>query len=73
MKPLRLSALAAALVLGACSAPAPTESVRLDAGPSFDGGNTIGSGNKTQDGGLTTTSTDSTSTERGGGMLGSGN
>jgi hypothetical protein len=97
MKPLRLAALAAALFLGACSSP--TDSVRLDAGASFDGGGMIGSGNftsETQDGGNTlgsgngvgtgsggggtttsdtggtTTSTDST-TQRGPGMMGSGN
>ena len=80
MKSLRLAALAAALVLGACSSP--TDSVRLDASASFDGGNTLGSGNgvglgsgggtTTSDTGGTTTSTDST-TQRGGGMLGSGN
>ncbi|HYR10694.1 MAG TPA: hypothetical protein VEQ60_23150 [Longimicrobium sp.] len=86
MKSLRLSALAAALVLGACSAPSPTDPARLapsfDEGPGMmgsghltsetqDGGNTIGSGNGV--GGTTTTSSDSTGTQRGGGSLGSGN
>jgi hypothetical protein len=79
MKPLRLAALAAALFLGACSSP--TDSVRLDAGASFDGGGMLGSGNgtgsgggttTTSDTGGTTTSTDST-TQRGPGMMGSGN
>ena len=82
MKPLRLAALAAALVLGACSSP--TDVVRLDGGASFDDGpGMMGSGNgagtgsgggttTTSDTGGTTTSTDTT-TQRGGGMLGSGN
>lgn len=43
MKPLRLSAFAAALVLAACTA-SPTTSAD-PAGPSFDGGTMIGSGN----------------------------
>ncbi len=77
MKSHRLAALAAALVLAACSSPAPTEtSVREAAGPSFDGGNTIGSGNAAGGGtggytGESTTTSDSTG--RGGGFLGSGN
>jgi hypothetical protein len=79
MKPLRLTALAAVLLLGACSSP--TDTVRLDGGASFDGGGMIGSGNATgssggtsttSDTGGTTTSTDST-TQRGPGMMGSGN
>jgi hypothetical protein len=83
MKPLRLAALAAALFLGACSSP--TDSVRLDAGASFDDGpGMVGSGNgvgtgsgggtgTTSDTGGTTTSSDSTGTQRGGSSLGSGN
>lgn len=81
MKSLRLSALAAALVLGACSAPTPTDPAQLDAGASFDGGPVMagsgngtgtGGGTSTSDSGGTTTSSDTT-TQRGGGMLGSGN
>lgn len=57
MKPLRLSALAAALALAACSSSAPTDPALLDSAPSFDEGpGMVGSGNKD-----------------GGGMLGSGN
>ncbi len=88
MKSLRLSALAAALALTACSSSSPTESAQVGS-PSFDGGvGTMGSGgvnNTTQDGGNTlgsgntstedggTASSDTTGTQRGGGMLGSGN
>lgn len=81
MKSLRLSALAAALALAACSFPAPTDPAvagapSFDEGPGMvgsgnkDGGNTIGSGN-TND----SPPSDSTApgTERGGGSLGSGN
>lgn len=72
MKPLRLSALAAALALAACSAPAPTDPALLDAAtPSFDEGpGMMGSGNK--DGGGVLGSGDN-SMEDGGGSLGSGN
>lgn len=60
MKSLRLPALAAALAIAACSSPAPTGPALLDpAAPSFDGGNTLGSGN-------------GVASEDGGGMLGSG-
>ncbi|WP_420129364.1 hypothetical protein [Longimicrobium sp.] len=70
MKSLRLSVLAAALVLGACSSASPTDPAASAARPSFDGGtedggNTLGSGNQT------TASADTTS--RGGNTLGSGN
>jgi hypothetical protein len=62
MKSLPLSALAAALLLGACSTPSPTESTLLDAGASFDDGpGTVGSGHVT------------TETQGGGNMIGSGN
>lgn len=62
MKSLRLAALVAALFLGACSTPAPTDPAASASHPSFDGGpGMVGSGNFT--GG----------TEDGGGMLGSGN
>jgi hypothetical protein len=87
MKSLRLSALAAALVLGACSAPSPTDPASL--APSFDEGpgmmgsgngvGTMGSGGGTGSGDGTTTSdigsptTSNDTTQRGGGMLGSGN
>lgn len=57
MKPLRLTALAAVLALaGACSSAAPTDPALLDpAAPSFDGGNTLGSGNNSmEDGGVGT-------------------
>lgn len=83
MKPLRLAALAAALVLGACSSVTPTAPGATGSEPSFDGGNMLGSGNgvgtgsgggstTTSDTGGTTTSSDST-TQRGPGMAGSGN
>jgi hypothetical protein len=103
MKSLRLSALAVALVLGACSAPSPTDPAGLapsfDEGPGMmgsgtitsetrdgggmigsgnftseteDGGNTLGSGNGAGTGGDTTTDSDTT-TQRGPGMVGSGN
>lgn len=62
MKSLRLSALAAALVLGACSSPAPTDPTRLNAGAKFDEGpGMMGSGHVTSQ------------TEDGGNMIGSGN
>jgi hypothetical protein len=71
MKPFHLAALAAALVLGACTS-SPTDSANLTpAGPSFDGGGSQGSGNR--DGGTATTTSDSTQTNRGGGSHGSGN
>lgn len=55
MKPLRLVPLAAAFALAACSA-APTEpALSAGAGPRFDGPNTIGSGNRNDDGGGTAT------------------
>lgn len=82
MKSLRLSALAAALVLAACTTSTPTDPAAAGTRASFDGGNTIGSGNgasgsgggtSTSDGGNGTTTTDSTGTNRGGGSLGSGN
>ena len=82
MKSLHLAALAAALVLGACSSATPTDPALLDsATPSFDGGvGTMGSGgDSTEDGGGSLGSgngvanTDSTGTQRGGGSLGSGN
>lgn len=66
MKSLRLSALAAALVLAACSSPAPTESA-AGSRPSFDDGpGMMGSGNGAGTGGGTTTTSD------GGNTLGSG-
>lgn len=73
MTSLRLTALAATLVLAACSSPTPTDPALSEpAAPSFDGGNTLGSGNvagsSTDDG---TVSSDSTG--RGPGMVGSGN
>ncbi|HEX6372805.1 MAG TPA: hypothetical protein VF006_28040 [Longimicrobium sp.] len=70
MKSLRLSVLAAALVLGACSSATPTEPA--SAAVSFDEGPGSGGGTATSDTGGTTTSSDSTP-QRGGGMLGSGN
>lgn len=73
MTSLRLPALAAALVLAACSSPAPTDpSLRQPAAASFDGGNTLGSGNA-QGTGTDETTVSSDSTGRGGGFLGSGN
>jgi hypothetical protein len=70
MKPLRLSAFAAALVLAACTS-SPTTSAD-PAGPSFDGVNTLGSGNYADDGGNGLGS-GNTLTEDGGNGLGSGN
>jgi hypothetical protein len=62
MKSLRLAALAAALVLGACTSATPTDPAASTAHPSFDGGpGMVGSGNFTGE------------TQDGGGMLGSGN
>ena len=59
MKSLRLSVFAAALLLGACSSPSPTDPAGL--APSFDEGpGMVGSGNFTGE------------TQDGGGMLGSG-
>ncbi len=83
MKPFRLSALAVALFLAACTA-APTSSAGIDsAAPSFNGGGSLGSGNHTsEDGGNGLGSGNLTETEttvpvdttaRGPGMLGSGN
>lgn len=83
MKPLRLSALAAALVLAACTTATPTDPAAAGTRASFDDGpGMMGTGNgagvgggtaTTSDaGGGTTTSTDTT-TQRGGGMIGSGN
>lgn len=88
MKPLRLAALAVALFLGACSSPTDSvhfdAGASFDDGPgmmgSGNGVGTVGSGNgvgtsggtTTSDTGGTTTSTDTT-TQRGPGMVGSGN
>lgn len=73
MKSLRLAALAGALTLAAACSSAPTEPALLDsAAPSFDGGNTLGSGKGVGtmgSGGGTGSST----MEDGGGSLGSGN
>jgi hypothetical protein len=79
MKSLRLTALAAALVLGACSSPTPTDPAISASRPSFDGGGMVGSGNftgETEDGGNTLGSGNGIGTggtEDGGGMIGSGN
>lgn len=80
MKSLRLSILAAALVLGACSSSTPTDPARLDGAASFDEGpGTVGSGHftsETEDGGNMLGSGNGVGTsvtEDGGGMLGSGN
>lgn len=76
MKSLRLPALAAALVLAACSSPAPTGPSAFDATSSLDESpGMVGSGNA-QDGtsgytGESTVSSDSVG--RGGNTLGSGN
>ena len=83
MKPFRLSALALALLLAACTAT-PTDPARLDsATPSFDGGGSLGSGNNSgEEGGNGVGSGNLTEEEttvpvdtvtRGPGMLGSGN
>jgi hypothetical protein len=86
MKSMRLVAAAAFLVLAACSSSATEPAARADR-PSFDGGNTLGSGNRTDDngGGMLGSGNDAqttgtvppdttqTGTEDGGGMMGSGN
>jgi hypothetical protein len=59
MKSMRLVAAAAFLVLAACSSSATEPAATRADRPSFDGGNTMGSGNATG--------------ENGGGMMGSGN
>lgn len=56
MKPFRLGVFAVAIALGACTS-SPTSHSADPAGPSYDGGNMIGTGNA----------------EEGPGMLGSGN
>jgi hypothetical protein len=68
MKPLRLAALAAALLLAGCTA-SPTHTA-TDARPSFDGGASMGSGNR--DGSSTGATTQSDTTQRGGNTLGGG-
>lgn len=75
MKPIRLVTLASVLVLAACTSSTPTGPELRDAVPSYDGGVTVGSGNGTMDdGGIgTTTTTTDTTTNRGPGMMGSGN
>jgi hypothetical protein len=86
MKSMRLVAAAAFLVLAACSSSATEPTATRADRPSFDGGNTLGSGNAAgEDGGgmmdsgndvqTTTTSADSTGTVDGRGIntLGSGN
>ncbi len=86
MKSMRLVAAAAFLVLAACSSSATDPAATRAERPSFDGGNTMGSGNATgedgggmmgseNDGKTTTTSSDTTGTVdgRGGNGMGSGN
>lgn len=72
MKPLRLGALAAALLLAACTA-SPTDTAADGARPSFDGGASMGSGNRDDGGNGGSTTTQSDTTGRGGNTLGSGN
>lgn len=75
MKSLRLSVLAAALVLGACSSASPTDPAASASRPSFDagpgmmgsgtedGGSSLGSGNGVGTGdGTSTSDTGSTTT-----------
>jgi hypothetical protein len=69
MKSLRLSALAAVLLLAACSTSAPTEPAQVGS-PSFDGGSSLGSGNR--DGGNTIGSGNDATQEGGVGTMGSG-
>lgn len=86
MKSMRFVAAAALLVLAACSSSATEPAATRADRPSFDGGNTLGSGNATGDNGggmmgsgndeqTTTTSADSTGTVDGRGIntMGSGN
>jgi hypothetical protein len=74
MKPFRLGVFAVALVLAACTS-SPTGTSADPAGPSYDGGASLGSGNSAGDGNVegANTSSDSTTNERGGNTLGSGN
>jgi hypothetical protein len=85
MKSMRLVAAAAFLVLAACSSSATEPAGTRADRPSFDGVNTMGSGNRTgddgggmmgtgNDGQTTTTSSDSTGTVDGRGIntMGSG-
>ena len=72
MKLLRCSALAAALALAACTASPTGGAPSADpAGPSYDGGASMGSGNRT--GGPGTEGAASDTTGRGGASMGSGN
>lgn len=73
MKPLRLAALAALVSLAACTS-SPTQSAQ-PAGPSFDGGNMLGTGNYVAEEGEGQGLAGDTTvvTERGGNGLGSGN
>jgi hypothetical protein len=77
MKPLRLSAVAAVLLLAACTAsPTDSATTAADARPSLDGGGSLGSGNRTGDygtGGATTQSDTVPEPGRGGGSHGGGN
>lgn len=77
MKSLRLTALAAALVLGACSSSTPTDPAASASRPSFDEGpGMVGSGDFTSEtddgGGMLGTGNLSSQSEDGGNMLGSG-
>lgn len=74
MKPLRLGALAAALLLAACTA-SPTDTAATTSRPSFDGGASTSSGNRDDGDGMGsgTTTTQSDTTGRGGNGIGSGN
>ena len=74
MKSLRLPALAAALVLAACSSSAPTSPSALDAAASLEQGpGMMGSENSPQGAGTGESTVSNDSTGRGGNMLGSGN
>lgn len=79
MRPFRSLAFAAALVLAAACTSSPTDTPSVDpAGPSFDGGNMVGSGTgSTENGGgslgFGNNTASSDTTTRGGGSLGSGN
>jgi len=75
MRIFRLSlATLAVAVLSACSdAGGPTASPRIGH-PSYDGSGMVGSGNRSDSTTMaTTTAEDTTSTDRGSGMVGSGN
>lgn len=72
MKSLRLSALAAALLLAACSTSAPTEPAQVGSASFDEGPGMAGSGNKSGDGGGSLGSGNNSTQDGGVGTMGSG-